>query len=250
MGPPVAAFTLPRRQNPPRSVHVAGKNHILESLPAEVRARLLKSTERFAAERKHVVFERKMPIEFVHFPLASVVSLVSNMQNGDIAEVATVGNEGLIGLPLALGVNDDPHDAFYQVPGETLRMPAAVFIREIAKRGALEAIVRRYTQAFCSQIARSAACNLLHPVEQRLCRWILMCHDRVGDQPIRLTQEFIAQMLGVRRPTVTLVASVLQKAGFIRYKRGVIEVLDRPGLEEACCDCYRFVRNEFERLLC
>lgn len=250
MGSPVATFDSSKQPNPPCAVHVAGKNHLLELLPAEEHVRLLKSIERFSAERKHVVFNRRQPIEFVHFPLASVVSLVSNMENGDLAEVATVGNEGLVGIPLALGVHQDPHDAFYQIPGETLRMPAAVFIAEMEQRGPLEAIVQRYTQAFCSQIARSAACNLLHPVEQRLCRWILMCHDRVGPQPIRLTQEFIAQMLGVRRPTVTLVASVLQKAGFIRYKRGSIEVLDRPGLEEACCDCYLFVRREFEHLLC
>jgi CRP-like cAMP-binding protein len=232
-----------------RALHVEGKNHLLELLPDDERLRLVAGMERFSAQRRQIVFERRKPIAYVHFPLSAVVSIVSIMENGAVAEVATVGNEGLIGLPLALRIQDDPHDAFYQIPGESLRMPAATFTVEIARDGAFTDIVHRYAQAFVSQIARSCACNLLHPVEQRLSRWILKCHDRVGGGAIELTQEFLSQMLGVRRPTVTLVAGTLQEAGLIRYHRGLIEVIDRPGLEHASCECYELVRSDYKLLL-
>jgi CRP-like cAMP-binding protein len=129
-------------------------------------------------------------------------------------------------------------------------MSAAAFAEELARHGPFEDILRRYAQGFLNQVAQSAACNRLHPVEQRLCRWILMSHDRIGSDTIALTQEFIAQMLGVRRASVSVVAGTLQKAGFIRYNRGVIEVLDRARLEESTCECYGAVREEYERLLC
>jgi CRP-like cAMP-binding protein len=156
----------------------------------------------------------------------------------------------MAGIPLLLGAEMSPAQAFYQIPGESLRMSAQSFRAEIEKGGAFAAVLRRYAQGFLNQVSQSAACNRLHPVEQRLCRWILMSHDRTGGDEIALTQEFLAQMLGVRRATVSIAAGMLQKAGMISYTRGVIHVLDRPRLEESSCECYDVVRREYQRLLC
>jgi CRP-like cAMP-binding protein len=219
-------------------------------LPEKDRKRVSLAMERIKTEQGDIVFERNKPITYVDFPLVGVISIVVKMEEGGTAEVGTVGNEGMVGLPLLLGAESSPNDAFYQVPGESMRMSAQAFIKEIAGRGPFEHIVRRHAQGFLNQIAQSTACNRLHAVEQRLCRWILMCHDRVGGNTIRLTQDFLAEMLGVRRASVSIVAATLQKAGFMRYRRGIIDVLDRAGLEESSCECYRVVRKEYERLLC
>lgn len=231
-------------------LHERGKNHLLELLPAADRERLMNAMQRTSVKHGEVLFARHKPIEHVDFPLEGVLSIVVTMKEGDSAEIGTVGNEGMAGIPLLLGGNTSPSDAFYQVPGQSMRMSAAAFAEELARHGPFEDILRRYAQGFLNQVAQSAACNRLHPVEQRLCRWILMSHDRIGSDTIALTQEFIAQMLGVRRASVSVVAGTLQKAGFIRYNRGVIEVLDRARLEESTCECYGAVREEYERLLC
>lgn len=238
------------RQLSPWSLHVPGQNHLLQLLPDADRKRLSATMERVKTKHGDIVFEPNKPIVHVDFPLVGVISIVVKMQEGGIAEVGTVGNEGMVGLPLLLGAESSPNEAFYQVPGESMRMSAQMFIKEIAARGPFENILRRHTQGFLNQIAQSTACNRLHAVEQRLCRWILMSHDRVGSNTVRLTQDFLAQMLGVRRASVSIVAAMLQKAGFIRYRRGIIDVLDRAGLEDGSCECYGVVRKEYERLLC
>ena len=156
----------------------------------------------------------------------------------------------MAGVPLLLGADRTPNKAFYQVPGQSLRMSAAAFNKEIADRGPFESVMRLHAQGFLNQVSQSTACNRLHAVEQRLCRWILMSHDRIDSDTIRLTQDFLAEMLGVRRASVSVVAATLQNAGFIRYRRGIIDVLDRAGLEEGSCECYGVVRKEYERLLC
>jgi CRP-like cAMP-binding protein len=164
-------------------------------------------------------------------------------------EVGTVGNEGMLGLPVFLGADSSPGAAFCQVPGRALRMPAEALRAAASVEGPLRDLLQRYAQALMDQIAQSAACNRAHSTEERLCRWLLMTHDRVGADRFPLTQEFLGQMLGVRRAGVSATASILQRAGFIRYSRGTITITDRAGLESASCGCYRVVRDEFDRLL-
>lgn len=178
------------------------------------------------------------------------MSLVIEMQNGGTVEVGTVGNEGMVGTPVFLGAERSPTKAFCQVPGECSRMPTAAFKKELAEAdGILRQLISRYAQAMINQISQSVACNHLHSVEERTCRWLLMTHDRVGSDDFLLTQEFLAQMLGVRRSSVTVAAGLLEKAGLITYKRGRITVLDRERLEQASCECYQVVRREYDRLL-
>ncbi|HEY0336823.1 MAG TPA: Crp/Fnr family transcriptional regulator [Burkholderiales bacterium] len=234
----------------PDKLNVPGTNRLLALLPQQEHDRLGRTMERVDLKLKDVLFESGKPISHVFFPLRGVVSLIVTMENGQIAEVATTGNEGMIGLPLLLGAESITATAFAQVPGNALRMPAHVFVTEIKQSGVFPDVLRRYCQCFMTQVLHSTACNRLHAVEQRLCRWILMCHDRVGGDALPLTQEFLAEMLGVRRASINFAASMLQNAGCIRYSRGVITVLNRAGLESASCECYAVVRREFERLLC
>ena len=231
------------------SIHVRGRNRLLELLPSDDRERLLAAMERVTTKLGEIVFERNEPISVVHFPLCAVVSVVVVMEDGAVAEAGTVGNEGVAGLPFFFGGQSSTNRAFYQVPGEALRMPARLFQEEVGRNRAFRDIVQRYAQAYLTQVSQAAACNRLHPVEQRLCRWILMSHDRVGADTLPLTQDMIAQMLGVRRASVSVVAGKLQKQGLIRYNRGVITLLDRPAMESCTCECYHVVRKEYERLL-
>jgi len=230
-------------------IHQVGKNSLLSALPADELARMTSRLERVHLNLKDVIYEPNGPIPFVYFPLSGVVSLVVVMDDGLIVECATVGNEGLAGVPIFLGAARSPHQAFSQVPGEALRMTADDFRRESQPCTALHNVVQRYNQGLMNQMAYSVACNRLHSVEERMCRWLLMTRDRVGSDHFSLTQEFLAQMLGVRRASVTVVAGVLQKAGFIAYSRGHISILDGPRLEAASCECYQIVQKEFERLL-
>jgi len=177
-----------------------------------------------------------------------VFSLVIRMRDGGTVEVGTIGNEGFVGAPVFLGADKSPTTAFCQVPGDALRM-ADDFRKEVRRGGPFHDLVRRSTQAMVNQISQTVACNHLHSVQERMCRWLLMTHDRAGGDEFFLTQEFLAQMLGVRRPSVTVVAGILQHAGLIRYRRGRMAVLDRKGLEEGACECYGVVRREFDRLL-
>lgn len=202
--------------------------------------------ERMRFEQHYVPFEAGGPISHVLFPLDLVVSLVIRMRDGPAAEVGLVGNEGLAGLPLYFGADESPVEGIVQLSGHAMRMPRSVFVDEIAATGALSRIVGRYSHAFAALTAQSAACNALHPVEQRLCRWILMQHDRLGQDTLPLTQEFLAIMLGVQRTSVNLQARLLQQAGLIRYNRGKIDVTDRSGLEASSCECYGAIRKLFE----
>jgi CRP-like cAMP-binding protein len=230
-------------------LNVAGQNHLLQLLPEAERERVLALVQRVETKHGDLLFRQHEAIPAVDFPLVGVLSIVIVMEDGGIAEVGTVGNEGMAGIPLLLGSERSPSQGFYQVPGAAYRMPAAAFRAEVERGGAFAEIMSAYAQAFLNQVSQSAACNRLHPLEQRLCRWILMSHDRTGGDKITLTQEFLAQMLGVRRATVSIAAGMLQKAGLIRYNRGVIHILDRERLEEGSCECYHVVRREFERLL-
>jgi CRP-like cAMP-binding protein len=231
------------------SLNVSGENRLLAILRCKEYDRLRPQLDPFTLRMKDVLYEANGEITHVYFPLNGVVSLVLPMDEGLTAEVCTVGNEGMVGTPVFLGAEKSPTRAITQVPGESLRMRAEAFRDEVEHGGPLRDVVQRYTQAMINQISQSVGCNNLHSVEERMCRWLLMSHDRVGTDEFPLTQEFLAQMLGVRRPSVSVVAGILQKAGLISYHRGRIKILDRKKLEAASCPCYRVIKQEFDRLL-
>jgi CRP-like cAMP-binding protein len=224
-------------------------NRLLDALPAAERQRLLDRMQPVELDLREPVYEPGKAIEHVYFPLTTVISMLAVMDDGQAVEVATMGNEGMAGLPVFLGATTSPDRAFAQIAGRALRMPAGEF-RDLANgAGAIQALLQRYTQAFFVQLAQGAACNRLHSVPQRLARWLLMTHDRVGRDEFPLTQEFMAQMLAVRRATVTEAAGRLQQDGLITYGRGIITIVDRPGLEATSCECYRIITEEHARLL-
>ena len=232
-----------------RRIHVPGENRLLADLPRDEYDRLRPHLEKVSLPLRDILYEANGPIPHVFFPLHGVVSLVIVMDGGFSLEVGIIGNEGMVGTPVFLGSGSSPTRAISQVPGEALRMETKVFQEEMKRGGPLYGLVQRYTQAMINQISQSTVCNHRHSVEKRMCRWLLMSHDRVGADEFPLTQEFLAQMLGVRRPTVTAVAGTLQKAGLISYHRGRMTVLDRKGLEAASCECYEVVAKELDRLL-
>ena len=223
-------------------------NRLLARLPPEEYRRLLPRLRPVPLALKHVLYEANGPIAHVFFPVHGVVSLVI-MDNSCTLEVGIIGNEGMVGTPVFLGSDRSPTRAIAQIPGEALRMEAKVFQKEMRRGGLLHGLVQRYTQTMINQISQSIVCNHRHSVEKRMCRWLLMSHDRVGAGEFPLTHEFLAQMLGVCRPTVTAVAGTLQKAGLINYHRGRITIIDRKGLEAASCECYEVVAKELDRLL-
>ena len=232
-----------------RRVHVLGENRLLAALPRTEYDRLRPYLEKVSLPLRDILYEANGPIPHVFFPLNGVVSLVIIMDGGFSLEVGIIGNEGMVGTPVFLGSQSSPTRAISQVPGDALRMETKVFREEMRRHGALYGLVQRYTQAMINQISQSTVCNHRHSVEKRMCRWLLMSHDRVGTDEFPLTHEFLAQMLGVRRPTVTAAAGILQNAGLISYHRGRVTVLDRKGMESSSCECYGVVAAELDRLL-
>lgn len=224
-------------------------NRILAALPKAAYQRLMTQMERILLENGQLAYEANKPIKFVYFPLTGVFSLVTFMEDGEGVEVATIGNEGMVGLPLFLGVDSTSGKAFTQVPGDSLRMTAAAFKQEIRRRGPLTQTLQLYTQALMVQISQGMACNGLHSIRQRCARWLLLTQDRVAAETFPLSQEFLALMLGVRRGGVNKVATELKQAGLIQYSRGMIRILKRKELEETSCECYRVIKKEFDRLL-
>jgi CRP-like cAMP-binding protein len=198
---------------------------------------------------RQVLQSRGEKLHQVVFPLLGVASMVSLGDSGNSIEVATVGSEGMVGLPLFLGSEKASVEVFMQVPGEGLHLHAAAFRKHLDREPAFVRTLLLYTQALLTQVAQCSACNCYHSVESRCARWILQTHDRVEGEEFPLTQEFLALMLGVRRASVTETAQALQKRGLIHYNRGVIAVLDRAGLEAEACECYQLIHDEFERLL-
>jgi CRP-like cAMP-binding protein len=225
------------------------QNRLLAALPAKDFKRLEPRLERVPLEFKQPLYNSGEPIRHVYFPTSGVASLVNIMSGGQQVEIAVVGREGMVGLPVFLEAGEIPGRAFCQVPGDAMRMGAEPFQEEAKRGGKLTNLLLRYTQALFNQVAQSAACNRAHSVDERCARWLLQTQDRVGQDQFPVTQEFMAQMLGVRRATVNVAAGILQKAGFITYTRGWITVLDRPGLESASCECYAIIKAEFDRLL-
>jgi len=233
----------------PRQVAKTGQNRLLAALPREMQQRLVSKMEKVPLASQQVLYAANMPITDVWFLLSGVVSLVITMKNEATIEVATTGNEGFVGTPVVLGADHSTTQALCQVSGQALKMRVDVFKRALREHPELQRIVQCYIQGLISQISQSTGCNHVHTMQQRMCRWLLMTHDRVGTDEFNLTQEFLAEMLGVRRPSATVTAGILQKTGLIRYQRGRIRVLDRAGLEACSCECYETVRQEFDRLL-
>lgn len=223
-------------------------NRLIDKLPDPDYHTISGDLELIELRLRHRVYERDEPVAHVYFPVDSVISLVAEMSDGQSVEVATIGNEGMAGLPLFLQTRlTSEHRAFCQVPGKALCMTAEAFLDCIDRLPALRQLLQRYTMTLFAQVAQSSACNRLHPIEQRCARWLLLTHDRVRSDRFPLTQEFLAQMLGVQRTSVNAVAQSLSAAGAIRYTRGVITVLDRAKLEAASCECYTIIMREAER---
>jgi CRP-like cAMP-binding protein len=226
------------------------KNGLLAALPADDYSRLLPHLKTVPTRPKQIVHKEGELIEQVYFPNGGVFSVTTPLSDGRTIEVATIGDEGMLGVETLL-TNDAvaTGDTMMQVPnGRVTMLPVEAFRDEIAQRGALHDLVGRYTQVLMAQMARSTACNALHEVHHRCARWLLMTHDRMHEQDFHLSHEFLAVMLGVHRPSVSVVAATLQRAGLISYRQGLIKVLDRKGLEGASCECYALIRAQFDRL--
>jgi CRP-like cAMP-binding protein len=239
-----AAF-LPSKTAPFQFV----SNRLLAALPDADRRRLEPHLFETRLGFKRVLHQPEQPIEQVYFPDSAVCSIVSVMRDGASTAVATVGNEGLIGLVLFYGENADPSSAIVHVPGRGRALPARIFSEELERRAALHRIVGYYAYGRVIQIMQTNACNQFHPVRARTCNWLLKTHDRVLGDEFNLTQELLSLMLGARRPTVSGVARELQDEGLIRCRHGKVTILDRKGLEAEACECYAMVRDYFNRFL-
>lgn len=223
-------------------------NSLLNALPREDYERLLPNLEPVLFSLGEVIYESGGHMKYVYFPTTSHVSLLYTMINGATAEMGLVGNEGMVGIALFMGGDTTPNRAVVQGGGNALRMKAETMQDEFKRGGEFQHLLLRYTQALITQISQTAVCNRLHSMEQRLCRWLLMTHDRVQSADLQMTQEFISNMLGVRREGVTHAAHRLQEIGLISYVRGHIQILNREGLESSVCECYRVVKDEQDRL--
>lgn len=218
-------------------------NHLLAALPAEDLERLMSQMKPVPLHLGSMAYRAHQPVEWVHFPTQGVVSLVVSSQSGMDVEVNLIGREGMVGISSVL--NGSPNEyATVQVQGEGYRIPAGALREEFNRGGALHDLMLRYLRVLLGQTSQIALCNRLHPVEERLSRWLLMVGDRIGTDSFDLTQELIAQMLGVHRPGVTVAAGTLREAGLINYTRGRIQILDRPGLQDSACECYRVFQGD------
>jgi len=225
------------------------QNRLLASLPREEYERLRPHLIPTPLVYQYLLYQANEPIEFVHFIQTGVASQVKTMMNGDAAEVGTIGNEGMVGLPILFGDGQAPTSVYMQVAGASLKMKAPVLRQELHQNRSLETAMLHYASAFFNQVAQSAACNTFHSVEQRCCRWLLMTYDRMQSAEFLLTQEFLAMMLGVRRAGVTVAANALKRDGLIQYTRGQVRILDPAGLGKRSCECYSVTKGEFDRLL-
>ena len=223
-------------------------NRLLSALTNDDFSRLKPHLAVVELVQKERVFEGGAPAEHVYFPHEGVISIVATDADGGAVEVATVGREGMTGIALVLGSDTMASDAMVQVSGRGSRMDAGAFREAVEASATLRQQMLRYVLAVLTQVSQNAACNQLHHINTRCARWLLTAHDRVAGDSYALTQEYLAMMLGVTRPSVSAAAAALQKAGLIRYSRGVITILDRVGLEAASCECYRIIEDEFVRL--
>ena len=224
-------------------------NHLLAALPQLEWTRWLPQLESVALQLGQVLYESGSTLEHVYFPTTAIVSLLYVMENGASAEIAVAGNEGVVGISIFMGGESTPSRAVVQSAGLGFRLPAQTIKDEFSRSGPVMHVMLRYTQALITQMSQTAVCNRHHSLDQQLCRWLLLSLDRLNGNELVMTQELIANMLGVRREGVTEGALKLQRAGLIQYARGRITVLDRPGLEKRTCECYAVVKREYDRLL-
>jgi CRP-like cAMP-binding protein len=229
--------------------HSPTQNHLLAALPVTEFDRLSPHLELVPMPLGEALYESGGHLQHVYFPTTSIVSLLYVLANGASAEIAVVGNEGILGISLFMGGETTPSRAVVQSAGYGYRLKAQLLKQEFNRAGPVLHLLLRYTQALITQMAQTAVCNRHHSVDQQLCRWLLLSLDRLASNELSMTQELIANMLGVRREGVTEAAGKLQDAGLIQYRRGKITVLDRPGLEARSCECYQVVKTEFDRLL-
>jgi CRP-like cAMP-binding protein len=222
------------------------RNAVLAALPGDELSRISRDLEFTDARVRTQVYQPGDPIREVYFPLGSVFSMVGMTEDRVVVEVATIGREGMVGLPVFLGAASTPHAVFCQIAGPAVKITAHRLRRVLADDGALHAALSRFTQATMVQIAQNVVCNSTHPAVQRAARWLLTTRDRVGADEFVLTQEFLGQMLGVRRPTASDTARRLHAGGLIRYRRGTITITDAAGLQQAACSCYGIVKAEFD----
>src|SRR5436190_1839538 len=240
--------SMPRPLTKPQGADEAPRNHLLAVLPSEEFEHLRPKLERVEVRQRELLFDAETPIRYVYFPETMVASLVNIFTEGRTVEVGTAGREGMAGLPIFLGDDASSLRVFAQIAGTASRMEAGTFLRLASPPSAFHQVLLRYTQAFLTQVAQTAACNGAHLVEQRCARWLLMTHDRVEGDELLLTHEFLAFMLCVRRAGVTVALGTLEDAGLIQQERGRVKIVDRAGLEKVSCECYRVVRAHYERL--
>jgi CRP-like cAMP-binding protein len=228
---------------------LARQNHLLDALPGSDYARLAPHLEVVPLKLGDVLYESGDALRYVYFPTTAIISLLYVMEDGASAEIAIVGNEGILGISLFMGGETTPSRAVVQSAGHAFRLKAGLLKDEFGRFGPTMHLLLRYTQALITQMAQTAVCNRHHSIDQQLCRWLLLSLDRLASNELAMTQELIANMLGVRREGVTEAAGKLQDAGLIHYSRGKITVVDREGLEARACECYQVVKKEFDRLL-
>ncbi len=225
------------------------RNRLLRSLPPPALRRLRTHLKEVTLSQRDSLHESGKPFRYVYFPETAMASLLTVMKDGTQTEVASIGCEGMVGLPAFLGAKRSARRAFCQMPGKAWRLSAAELVWQTRRGGPLSEILRRYSQALFTQVAQLATCNRLHTIEQRCCCWLLMTHDRVEGDEFYVTHEFLSEMLGARRSGITVIAGTLQRTGLISYTRGRTTILNRRGLEKAACECYGVVRGEFDRLV-
>jgi CRP-like cAMP-binding protein len=225
------------------------QNRLLAALAPSEFQRLSDKLQPISLKLSQVLLRNDELIKYVYFPTTCMISLLTDLEDGSGIEVGIVGNEGMIGIPVILGSAKSTKVVTVQGEGGALRLESAVLKEEFQRGGGLQQLLLRYTNALMAQISQSAACNRRHPVEGRLARWLLMCHDRMRTDRIKLTHQFLGNMLGTRRESVTVSARTLQNAGLIAYSSGSITILDRGGLEEVACECYAAVKKEYDEIL-
>ena len=229
--------------------HSPNQNHLLAALPPAEFERLAPHLELVPMLLGETIYEPGGQLQHVHFPTTAIVSLLYVMESGSSAEIAGVGNEGVLGISLFMGGDTTPSSAVVQTAGHGYRLKAKLLKEEFSRGGLMQRLLLRYTQALLTQMCQTAACNRHHSIEQQLCRWLLSTLDRLPSNELIMTQELVASALGVRREGITEAAGNLQRAGLIRYRRGHISVLERSGLEVGACECYAVVKKELGRLL-
>ncbi len=232
----------------PKAVTLPPQNRILASLPTKEYGRLVPHLKLVSMGAGDTLYEKHDHIKYVYFVNGAVVSLVTHMEEGASVEVGLVGNEGMVGLSVVMGDDISQNHAMVQIPDGAMRMSTGALRQELKRGGKLQGLLLRYSLTLLKQVSQTAACNRNHNLGERLARWLLLCHDRVGGDELVLTQEFLAQMLGTRRSRVSEAAIILQTAGLITYSRGLITILNRKGLEKFTCECYQMVKAESDRL--